>query len=185
MSRRDRDGEPGSEEPTRRQLAKREKRDAGSRSSRVANTLMKLSEATIGKLDVDEELRDAIARARKVTSPVARRRAERALAGDLRGVDLDDLEQRLANVQATGSAEPQLFHFAERLRNRLVEEGLSAAADLPGGAADPLPLLVQNARRERDTGKPPGAGRALFRHVMAVLKAAPAAGAGERDADDD
>jgi ribosomal 50S subunit-associated protein YjgA (DUF615 family) len=33
--------------------------------------------------------------------------------------------------------------------------------------------LIQNARRERDTGKPPGAARALFRHVMQALKTKP------------
>lgn len=157
---------------SRRQIARRERRDAGERSARVANTLMKLPEGVVSKLDVDEDLRDAIVRARAVTSPVARRRAERALAGDLRGANLDELEARIANVQATGAAEPRLFHLAEQWRARLIEEGSAAAAEFPGGATDPLLALIQQARRERDTGKPPGAARALFRHVLATLKGA-------------
>jgi ribosome-associated protein len=167
----DRDDHSADRDASRRQIARRERRDAGEQSARVAHTLMKLSEAALGKLDVEEELRDAIARARAVTSQNARRRAERTLAGDLRGVDLDALETSIANVQATNTADPRLLHLAERWRARLIEEGSAAAAEFPGGAAEPLPALIQQARRERDTGKPPGAARALFRHVMAVLKA--------------
>lgn len=161
------------QDESRRQIARRERRDAGDQSARIANKLMKLSDSVVSKLEVDEDLRDAIARARAVTSPGARRRAERTLAGDLRGADLDALEASLANIQATGAAEPRLFHLAEQWRTRLIEEGSAAAAEFPGGAVEPLLTLIQQARRERDTGKPPGAARALFRHVVAVLKAQP------------
>lgn len=159
------------DDESRRQTNQREKREAGDRSSRVARQLMELAETSLAKLDLDEDLRDEIVRARKVTQQIARRRAERTLAGYLRGVDIADLQQRMANVEATGSADPRLFHAAEKWRARLLEEGSKAAEEFPGGNVDPLPLLIQNARRERDTGKPPGAARALFRHVMTVLKA--------------
>ena len=153
-----------------RQAAKREKREAGDRSARVAHQLMDLAETSLAKLDLDEELREEIDRARKVTQQIARRRAERTLAGYLRGIDIADLQQRMANVEATGSSDPRIFHAAEKWRARLLEEGSAAAEQFPGGNVDPLPQLLQNARRERDTGKPPGAQRALFRHVLSVLK---------------
>jgi ribosome-associated protein len=162
------DDEP--EEP-RRQVARRERRDAGDRSARLAKALMKLPESALGKLGLEEELREALGRARAVTSPIARRRAERALAGELRGADLADIEGRLANVQAGGAAETRLFKLAERWRARLIEEGSAAAAEFPGGGEESLRKLIQEARRERETGRPPGAARALFRHVVAVLKA--------------
>jgi ribosome-associated protein len=88
----------------------------------------------------------------------------------LRHIDIADLQRRMANVAETGSAEPRLFHAAERWRTRLIEEGDAAAAEFPGGYVDPLPQLIQNARRENESGKPPGAKRALFRHVMSVLE---------------
>lgn len=161
------------DDESRRQVARRARRDAGDRSARIARELMKWKDAALAKLEMPEDLRDEVEQARAVTSPVARRRAERALAGALRGVDLDELEAYMINVAATGSSEPRLFHTAERWRARLIEEGAAAAAAFPGGDAEPLPTLIENARRERDTGKPPGAGRALFRHVIAVLKAQP------------
>lgn len=156
--------------PSKRQLAKRERRQAGDRSADLARTLMKLPSTTLTKLPLDEDLRTTIDRARAIPSDGARRRAERALAGDLRRIDLGELATAIANVQATGSAEPQLFHLAERWRERLITEP-NAVAEFPGGAGEELPRLIAKARSERDTGRPPGAKRALFRHVMAVLKA--------------
>ena len=67
MSDRDDRGE------SRRQIARREQRTAGERSARLANALMKLSASALGKLGLDEELREAVDRARAVTSQVARR----------------------------------------------------------------------------------------------------------------
>jgi ribosome-associated protein len=163
------------DDESRRATARRERRDAGERSSRVARELMQLKETTLAKLPIDDELREEIGTARKVTSPIARRRAERELAGYLRSIDLDELEAYLINVDATSMADTRLFHAAEKWRARLIEEGTAAAAEFPGGSVEPLPKLIQNAQRERDTGKPPGAARALFRHVMDVLKAEKAA----------
>lgn len=165
MADDDRDG------PSRRQLARKARRTAGDRSADLARTLMGVPDSTLAKLELDEDLREVLDRARAVTPHVARRRAERNLAGQLRRFELDEVERRLANVQSTGVAEPQLFHAAERWRTRLIEEGDAALAAFPGGTADPLPQLVADAQRERATGKPPGAARALFRHVIAVLRA--------------
>ena len=149
-----------------RQKAKAQRRKAGDRSSDLARTFMLMKEATLAKLELQEDVRDAIERARKVTSPVARRRAERTLAGDLRGFDLVDLAQQVQNVEQTGVADAQLFHLAEQWRTRLIEEE-GAAAEFPGS----VPLKnIMDARRERDTGSPPGAKRALFRVVLDQLR---------------
>ena len=164
---RDDDGE------SRRQVARRAQREAGHRSARLAHELMTLQVSALDKLDLDEDLREVVDRARAVKAHIARRRAERSLAGELRRIDVADLEARLANVQATGAADPQRFHLAERWRARMIEDGVASLTDWPGGAKEPLPRLIQEAQRERATGKPPGAARALFRHIAAVLKAQP------------
>jgi len=168
-----------------RVLAKRQKRAAGDRSAKLARILMQLPDTMVGKLELDEDLRDEVERARKVTSQIARRRAERTLAGALRGADLVDLQRKLDNVQATGAADPRMFHLAEKWRARLIEEGSAAAEQFPGGNVDPLPSLIHQARRERDTGKPPGAARALFRHVLEVLKSHEADQAADDETADD
>ena len=161
----DRDDDP-------RALKRRAQRAAGDRSARLANALMKIGASMLPRLELDEDLREAVDRARAVNALGARRRAERTLAGELRrSGDLAGLAERLANVEETGTAEPRLFQLAERWRARLIEEGLAAAAELPGGQAEPMPELIRRAQQERATGKPPGAARALFRHVVATLRA--------------
>lgn len=144
---------------------KKRRRAAGDRSAELARTLMQLKPAALAKLELEEELREAIDRARAITSQNARRRAERTLAGDLRRFDLLELTTQLENLERAGTLAAQPFHSAEAWRTRLLADD-AALAEFPG----PLdPLLIANARRERDTGKPAGAKRALFRAIMAVL----------------
>lgn len=156
------------DEPSRRQAARKARRDAGERTSSIAAALMKLRPAALKNLELDDDLRASIERARAVSSNVARRRAERSLAGELRRLDdedLDAVEQQLSDT--TEAPDTALFHDAERWRTRLVEED-AALAEF--GTDDELPQLVAKARGERTSGKPPGAQRALFRHVLAILK---------------
>src|ERR1044071_7864932 len=98
---------------SRRQIARRQQRKAGDRSARLPHALMKLPGAALGKLGLDEDLRASVDRARAVTAHVARRRAERTLAGDLRRSDLVALDARLAQLQKIGRAEPQHLRSEE------------------------------------------------------------------------
>jgi len=153
-----------------RQIARAKQRKAGDRSARLATALMKLGASDLDKLDVDDELREAIVRARNVTSHNARRRAERTLAGDLRRFDLAELDDQLENL-SEGTAEVQQFHLAERWRTTMIEQGVTAAATFPGGVDDQLRGLIEAAQRERATGLPRGAGRLLFRRIVELLRA--------------
>lgn len=176
MSARDDDSK------TARQIARSKQKRAGDRSADVANALMKLSDAAFKRLEVDDELRESIEIARKVTTHIARRRAERTLAGELRRVEIGEVEAALTKVQEHGSGDVRQFHLAEQWRAKLIEEGMTAAASFPAATDDELPRLVDAARRERETGRPPGAARALFRHISALLKAADSANSADVDA---
>lgn len=146
----------------------------GDRSARLAAAFMKLPESALKKLELDEDLREAVDRARAVPSHIARRRAERSLAGELRRFELTEIDEQLAKVEqvTTGSVDVQSFHLAEKWRARLIEEGASALGEFPGGADDELPRLIGAAQRERATGQPKGASRSLFRHVAERLRSA-------------
>ncbi len=155
-----------------RQRARSETRKAGDRSAELARELMNVATWMLARLELDEELLDAITRARAVTSQVARRRAERMLAGDLRGVDLVALKAKLASVRTSGSVDSERERAAERWRTRLLDEGDAAIAAFTGdGEPDhELPGMIARAQRERTSGKPAGAGRALYRHIIEELK---------------
>jgi ribosome-associated protein len=158
------------DERSRRQIARGEARDAGDRSARLARLLMKLPDVALRKLTLDDDVREPIERARAVTSHIARRRAERTLASDLRRFELAELEDQLANTRERERADARHFQLAEQWRAKLIEHGIAAAAELPGGPDDELARQIDAAQHERATGKPPGAARALFRAITERLK---------------
>jgi ribosome-associated protein len=177
------------EDESRRMVARRAQRRSGERSSDLARELMKASDALVGRLELDEELREVIADARRITSLVARRRAERALAGHLRRVDIAGVERALAVARDNRGPDAARLHAAERWRTRMLDEGITAVAELPGGDPEHVfPGLIAQARRERETGRPAGAQRALFRRIIdrldAVEAEAQAAAAHPDDPDD-
>lgn len=154
-----------------RQIARGKVRREGDRTARLARALMELKAPVLKRLELDEGLRDAIDRARTVTALIARRRAERTLAGDLRRFDTGTLEAQLQKVH-DGNVDEQQFHLAEQWRSKLIADGIDAAKTFPGGGSPELVRLIEAARKEKETGKPPGAARALFRHVAEALKVA-------------
>jgi len=162
---------PDDEWRSNRQIARGKVRREGDRTARLARTLMDLKAPVVKRLELEEGLRDAIERARTVTAPIARRRAERTLAGDLRRFEIADLEAQLQKVH-DGNVDEQQFHLAEQWRAKLIADGIDAAKTFPGGGSAELVRLIEAARKEKETGKPPGAARALFRHVAEALKVA-------------
>jgi ribosomal 50S subunit-associated protein YjgA (DUF615 family) len=163
---------PREDDPrSNRQIARGKMRREGDRTARLARTLMELKAPVLKRLDLEEGLREAIDGARRVTTLIARRRAERTLAGDLRRFDTADLDAQLEKVH-DGNVDEQQFHLAEQWRTKLLAEGMAGTKTFPGAVEAELPRLIAAAQRERDTGKPPGAARALFRHVAEALKVA-------------
>ena len=76
--------------------------------------------------------------------------------------------------------------MVERWRDRLlsVDEGAAALKEFPVEDAEMLRLL-DAAKRERDTGKPPGAARKLFRHLSSLLREDKAEPAESDDTEDE
>jgi ribosome-associated protein len=154
-----------------RQIARGKVRREGDRTARLARSLMELKAPVLKRLELEDELREEIEKARSITALVARRRAERTLAGELRKFDTGNLEAQLQKVH-DGNVDEQQFHLAEKWRTKLIAEGIEGAKTFPGGSDGELVRLIEAARKERDTGKPPGAARALFRHIAEALRVA-------------
>lgn len=177
------------DEPSRRQLARKARRDDGDQSAKLAHTLMNLSASALGRLGLDADLRAEVDASRRITALAARRREERRLAGVIRKIDADDLAARLAEVERGRAVDRRPFQQAEAWRARLLDGGpddiAAFTAAHPTDAAARLPALIADARRERDTGRPPGAGRALFRIILPALTDATVGEDDGEDAPDD
>jgi ribosome-associated protein len=180
------------DEPSRRQLARKARRDDGDQSAKLAHALMAMSAAALRRLGLDDDLRAEVDRSRRITALAARRREERRLAGVIRRIDGDALAVRIAEVERGGAAaDRRPFQQAETWRTRLLDGGpddqAAFTAAHPTVESTRLAALVTDARRERTTGRPPGAARALFRTILTALSAAaePAGDDAAEDAEDE
>ena len=119
---------------------------------------LQLPAALLRGLGLDEDLLEVVDRARATTSPGARRREERRLAGVLRQVDAAGLKARLSNVQESGNPDTRQFQLAETWRTRLIEELLAEDPEDesleiylgPGPWPSPQPVFLPELDAERD-----------------------------------
>lgn len=166
---------PEGQEPPRASRADRRRR--GEESGALARRLLALSEAELPLGDFPVAVLDELAEARRITSAAARRRHERRLAQVLRDVDVEEVAAALGRIDEARALEARTFQRVEQWRVRLLER--DAALEELSGLVVPsatwtrasLALLVAEARSEQVTGKPRGAGRALFRALRELLDA--------------
>ncbi len=142
----------------------------------LAQRLAALAPAQLEKLPIPEPLLPHIADTRRITSRIARKRQTAFLAKQLRREDDQTLDAIRDALDAGGEAariETALLHRAEGWRERLLEEGDAALAELleahPDADRQHLRQLVRNAIDERDRNKPPRSHRELFRVLRELL----------------
>ncbi|MFZ9887852.1 MAG: ribosome biogenesis factor YjgA [Myxococcota bacterium] len=168
---------PEGEEPPRESRAERRRR--GEESGALARRLLALAEADLPLAEFPAAVLDELEEARRITSAAARRRHERRLAQVLRDVDVEEVTAALSRLDEARAYEARHFQRVEQWRARLLErdealeelwEVLSSASPTARGG---ISALVNEARRERATGKPRGAGRNLFRALRDIFEAEP------------
>ena len=141
----------------------------------LARTLMGLKPQVLDALEIDDDLKDDVRDATRITAHVARRREERRLAGSLRGEDLDAIETALATVTTNRApaSDARAFKRAEHWRAVLLDEGVkgidAVLAEAPALDAKTLTPLIKRAQKEAQFGSPKGAKKQLFRALIAAL----------------
>ncbi|MGY0504089.1 ribosome biogenesis factor YjgA [Luteimonas sp. e5] len=141
----------------------------------LAQVLVEKSPAELEKLPLDEGLREHVLEARRVASPIARKRAVAFLAKQMRKQDEEALTAiRDAMDASSEGARRQVaaMHRAESWRDRLLEGGDEALAEFiaehPRADRQRLRQLVRNAGEEARRNKPPRAFRELYREILAA-----------------
>lgn len=156
----------------------------------LGEQLSSLGDAQLSKLPIPEQLLPHILETRRITSHIARKRQLAWLAKQMRREEDDVLEAIRDALDAGGQAarqETALLHRIERWRERLLDEGDAALAELlaqhPRADRQHLRQLTRNAIEERNRNKPPHAFRELFRELRELLAQQASADAPE-DAED-
>lgn len=142
----------------------------------LAEKLVALAPAHLGKLPIPEELLEHIHETQRITSHIAHKRQLQFLAKQMRRESDETLDAIRDAMEVGGDAkrrETAILHTVETWRSRLLEDGDAALAELlsefPSADRQHLRQLVRNAGEERKKNKPPHAFRELFRELRELL----------------
>ena len=145
----------------------------------LGEALVALSSDQLKKVDLPDDLRDAVRDARRFTQHEARRRQMQYIGKLMRGIDDEPIRAALDEINGVSAAATARLHALERLRSRFLEDEKvinEIAAAHPGADLQQLRQLRRNALKEQELGKPPRAFRELFR-VLRELESLPPASA--------
>jgi ribosome-associated protein len=139
----------------------------------LGEILVKLPAAQFKRIELPENLRQAVADCRKITQNGALRRQKQYIGKLMRGLDAAPIQAQLDVFNGVSAAENAKFHQAEKWRDKLIadNEALTQFLDAhPDTDATHLRQLIRNARDEAARSKPPKAFREIFRAIREVME---------------
>jgi ribosome-associated protein len=153
---------------TKQKEAMHELRDLGAE-------LVELSVGQLKRINLPENIFDAVREYQKITAHGARRRQIQYLGKLMRSVDDEPIRAGLALLRGESSAETARLHRLERLRIKLLEDE-STLSDIallwPAVDLQHLRQLRRNALKEQEQNKPPKNFRAIFQVLQELDKEA-------------
>ena len=135
--------------------------------------LTKLSSDTLKKIGLDEELFEAIATYKKITSNSALKRQAQFIGRLMRDTDPAPIEAYLAKLRGDNAVHNAFLQRVEQARTRLLADDGAITqfmADFPQADAGKLRTLIRNTKKEQEQNKPPKNFRALFQEIKAVME---------------
>jgi ribosome-associated protein len=142
--------------------------------------LVELSTDRLKKIEMPENLREALRDAQRITSHGAKRRQMQLIGKIMRSVEVEPLQAALDEVKGISAAATARQHKLERLRADLLANEAAfgeLARDYPGADIQRLRQLRRNAIKETEQQKPPRAYRELFRELRELVEGAAKVGA--------
>lgn len=153
--------------PGQEPVSKSQRRREALELKSLASQLIGLNMARLGRVPLDEDVREAIMDARQIRSNVARKRQLQFVAKLLRRIDPEPVIQALEAFEGEARQLTGRQHRTEAWRDFLVESGDPAVGSLVNQRNDTdtqsIRQLLRNARKEAARDKPPASARALFR----------------------
>jgi ribosome-associated protein len=134
----------------------------------LGKALVKLSREQLARVDMPENLREAVNECRRFTRHEAIRRQMQYIGRIMRDIDAEPIAAQLAEIEAPSKRQTALFHVAEKWRDDFVQSPDAIAQfvkDFPAADVEKLRSLAEQAREEKRTSKPPKRYRELF-HVL-------------------
>lgn len=135
--------------------------------------LSKLPKDQFDKIDLPENLQDAIIEGRRITQHGAHKRHLQYIGKIMRNVDAEHIREQIDTLAGISKQAAASLHHIERWRDDLLAEGDGALGRLltehPTADRQYLRQLVRNAKKEAQGNKPPKSARALFKYLRELL----------------
>lgn len=116
----------------------------------LGESLIRLDQADVEGLPIDETLKTAVGDAKRIRSRSALRRQKQRIGKLMQDVDRGLLEAALAQLSAGSDAAKRVFADAERWRDRMLREGGTAVDAFEQAAGSDTPELRHLLDRLRD-----------------------------------
>ncbi len=133
--------------------------------------LTELSKDKLLKLNLPEEVFEAVMESRKITANGAIRRHRQYLGRLMREIDTTPIIEQLARWDGKHTAENAYFHGLERWRDRLINDSNTMSEFIeryPSTDSQQLRTLIRNAQKEQAANKPPKSSRELFKLLREI-----------------
>lgn len=134
----------------------------------LGEQLVELNRDQFARLNLPNELHEAVEFAHRVKGHEARRRHMQYLGKLMRQVDADAIRTALDLVTGESRAAVSLMHRAETWRDRLLDDDdalTTWVAEYPEADVQWLRAAIRSARRERELQQPPKHARELYRRL--------------------
>ena len=139
----------------------------------LGEQLVELSRDQLARVDLPDELREAVEFAHRVTGRESRRRHFQYLGKLMRRVDADVIRTALERVTGESRSAVTLMHRAEMWRDRLLDDDHALTDFVTEHATADVQWLrtsIRAARRERELQQPPKHTRELYRRLHQYLE---------------
>jgi len=140
----------------------------------MAEDISELAPAQIAEFDLPEKVTTALLDAGKMGKNAARKRLLKYITGQLRSLDTDAIQEKLARSKNKSAHAVREHHQAERWRDQLLADTGNQQLTLfiseyPDADNQYLRQLQRNAQKEAKDGKPPKSARLLYKYLKELI----------------
>lgn len=140
---------------------------------KLGETLIKLTNDQLKKMELPEILLEAIQHAKTIVANEAKRRQLQYIGRIMRNIDVEPIRATLKRMQMTHEKSTVQFHQTEQWRTDLIAQGDDKLNqfiyEYPNVDRQQLRQLVRKAQQDNKNNKNTGAEKALFKYLRGIV----------------
>ena len=140
----------------------------------MAEEITQLSPTHISEFELPENIEKALLDAAKMGHNAARKRLLKYITAQLRKIDLEAVQEKLARLKNRSAHAVREHHQAERWRDQLLadtgtEQLTQLISEFPNVDSQHIRQLQRNAQKEAKEDKPPKSARLLYKYLKEII----------------